>query len=219
MVWLCMERNNNINVYVFAAALRDLLTNRRGKGRNIIIYSAEIQERYLYLILSLLFLMHLLTHPAPSCWSRKSRSYIHEWFPMVTRYDILAGVSKSLRGLKYSFGRSQLIICRRHIYLWWCTNICNKYFADTIFRLQFKYWRWKLDDGCPMENVSLYFSNSWFWTRKCNNMSKVLFTIGTLAEWNLMLKKIEILNKNTYLFCFGCFVLDSSLVKRCCVIV
>ena len=31
-------RNNNINVYVFAAALRDLLTNGRGKGRNIIIY-------------------------------------------------------------------------------------------------------------------------------------------------------------------------------------
>ena len=31
-------RNNNINAYVFAIALRDLLTNRRGKGRNIIIY-------------------------------------------------------------------------------------------------------------------------------------------------------------------------------------
>ena len=31
-------RNNNINAYVFAAALRDLLTKRRGKGRNIIIY-------------------------------------------------------------------------------------------------------------------------------------------------------------------------------------
>ena len=31
-------RNNNINVYVFTAALRDLLTNGRGKGRNIIIY-------------------------------------------------------------------------------------------------------------------------------------------------------------------------------------
>ena len=31
-------RNNNINVYVFAAALWDLLTNGRGKGRNIIIY-------------------------------------------------------------------------------------------------------------------------------------------------------------------------------------
>ena len=31
-------RNNNINAYVFAAALRDLLANERGKSRNIIIY-------------------------------------------------------------------------------------------------------------------------------------------------------------------------------------
>ena len=33
-------RNNNTNVYVFAAALRDLLTNGRGKGTYIIIYGS-----------------------------------------------------------------------------------------------------------------------------------------------------------------------------------
>ena len=33
-----LSRNNNINAYGFAAALRDLLANKRGKGRNIIIY-------------------------------------------------------------------------------------------------------------------------------------------------------------------------------------
>ena len=31
----------NINPYVFAAALRDLLTNGRGKGRNVVIYGPE----------------------------------------------------------------------------------------------------------------------------------------------------------------------------------
>ena len=39
-------RNNNINAYVFATALRNLFTNRRGKGINIIIYGSANSESY-----------------------------------------------------------------------------------------------------------------------------------------------------------------------------
>ena len=60
--------------------------------------------------------------------------------------------------------------------------------------------RWKM----------FHLSNSWFWTRKCSSMSKVLFPIGPFGEWNLKLKVIQILNKsvNTDWFCFSCFILD-----------
>ena len=65
-------RNNNINACVYAAALPDLLTNGRGKGRNSIIYgpanskNTPILNPITTVLLSLLFLMHLLNHPTPS---------------------------------------------------------------------------------------------------------------------------------------------------------
>ena len=73
-----------------------------------------------------------------------------------------------------------------------------------------QYWRWKYYDRFSMENVSLYLSNSWFWTRKCNSVSKVFFSNVHFREWNFKLNVIQIFNKNvnTYWFCIACFALD-----------
>ena len=59
-------KNNNINAYVFGTALRDLLTNGRGNGRDILLYGPANSEKTSVLNLSLLFLKYLLTNPATS---------------------------------------------------------------------------------------------------------------------------------------------------------
>ena len=59
-------KNNNTNAYVFAAALRDSLANGRGKGRNIIYGPGNLRKTFILNPLVLLFLKHLLTHPASS---------------------------------------------------------------------------------------------------------------------------------------------------------
>lgn len=60
--------------------------------------------------------------------------------------------------------------------------------------------RWKM----------FHLSNSWFWTRKCNSVSKVFFPNVHFREWNFKLNVIQIFNKNvnTYWFCIACFALD-----------